>query len=104
MNRYSGKPFLRLLECYVLSAIGQLDDQQRQDLQRMEPKLAQLYGVTGTWSQIVTVQMDFPESLPAQIRAIWEKNLVSARERGAAVDPNEFAVAFVDQNFPEAVA
>ena len=100
MDRYSGKPFLRLLECYVLDAIGQLDDAQRQALRRMEPKLADVYRMNGSWVDIVNAQMDFPESLPAQIRAIWEKNLVSARARGVAVNPNEFAVVFVDQNFP----
>lgn len=100
MDRYSGKPFLRLLECYVLDAIGQLDDGQRQTLRRMEPKLTDVYRMNGTWLDIVSAQMDFPESLPAQIREIWEKNLASARARGAAIDPNEFAVVFVDQNFP----
>lgn len=99
MDRYAGKPFLRLLECYVLNAIGQLDAQQAESLRRMEPKLANLYGTQGSWVEIVSSQMDFPATLPAQINAIWEKGLLQARQQGMAIDPNEFAMAFVDENF-----
>jgi hypothetical protein len=98
MDRYAGQPFLRLLECYVLDAIDQLDDSQRNTLQLMEPKLEKLYGVPGTWKEIVGAQMDFPQAFPEKIRDVWNKNLALAREHGAAVDPNEFAKAFVDQN------
>jgi hypothetical protein len=104
MNRYEGKPLVRLLECYVLAAIDQLDDEQRDALQRMAPKLAAVYRRPGTWSEIIRDEMGFPESLPTKIREIWEHNLAMLRERGVAVDPNEFAMAFVDQNFPEAAA
>jgi hypothetical protein len=104
MNRYEGKPLLRLLECYVLVAIGQLDDEQLDALQRMAPKLAAVYNRQGTWSEIIRDEMGFPESLPMKIREIWERNLATLRERGVAVDPNEFAMAFVDQNFPETAA
>jgi len=101
MDRYAGKPFLKLLECYVLDAIGQLDDQQRSALQLMEPKLSKIYSMDGTWLEIVSKQMDIPESLPLQIRDIWEKYLAQAKDRGVAVSPNEFVMGFVDQNFPD---
>lgn len=101
MDRYSAKPFLRLLECYVLNAIGQLEDQQRNALQKMEPKLEQVYAMKGSWLEIVRVQMDFPESLPIQIQTIWEKYLVVAKQQGLSVNPNEFAMGFVDSNFPD---
>lgn len=104
MNRYEGKPLLRLLECYVLAAIDQLDDEQRDTLQKMAPKLAAVCSRQGTWSDIIRDEIGFPESLPMKIREIWEHNLTTLRERGVAVDPNEFAMAVVDQNFPDAVA
>ena len=63
MNRYSGKPLLRLIECYVLDVVGQLDNQQRATLEAMEPKLQSLYKSGGTWRQIVAEQMNFDESL-----------------------------------------
>lgn len=101
MDRYAGKPFLRLLECYVLSAIGELDTKQEESLRRMEPKLASVYGAQGSWIEIVSAQMDFPATLPGQIKGIWEKGVSQARQQGLAVDPNEFAMAFVDENFSD---
>ncbi|HKQ14177.1 MAG TPA: hypothetical protein VJT80_12150 [Steroidobacteraceae bacterium] len=100
MDRYAGKPFLRLLECYVLDAIGHLDPGQRQVLERMQPKLASTYETSGTWVEIVARQMDFPDSLPAQIAGLWKKNVDAAAARGVPIDPNEFACALVDDNFP----
>lgn len=104
MTRYEGKPLIRLLECYVLAAIDQLDDAQRETLQRMEPKLSSIYKRSGTWIEIIRDEMEFSDSLPMKIREIWEDNLGRLHAQGVAVDPNEFAMAFVDQNFPDAVA
>ncbi len=104
MDRYAGKPFLRLLECYVLAAIDQLDDKQMATLQQMEPKLRAVYGSSGSWIEIIDQQMEFPKSLPGQIQGIWSNYLSQAKVRGAAVDPNEFAVSFVNENFPNAVS
>lgn len=99
MNRYEGKPLLRLIECYVLDSISQLTDDQKSNLVEMEDKLSQTFGVNGTWKEIIEKVMDFPKSLPTQIRDIWVSNLEVAAKKGAQVDPNEFAMAFVDQNF-----
>ncbi len=103
MERYDGKPFLRLLECYVLSAIGQLDERQHDALRLMEPKLHSVYGLGGTWQEVVRSQMGFPDSLPRKIYKIWEKNLATAHANRMTVDPNEFAITFVNQNFPNIV-
>jgi hypothetical protein len=104
MERYENKPFLRLLECYVLFAIEQLDDQQQSTLRLMEPKLQSVYGTTGSWLEIVNVQMNFPDSFPDRIREIWNKNLAKFHESRTPVDPNKFAIEFVDQNFPAAAS
>lgn len=101
MNRYDGKPFLKLLECYVLRAIGQLHKDQDEILVGMERKLAETYHYEGSWFQIVAHQMNFPESFPGKIMEIWERNLDIAKKRNIPVNPNDFAVAFVDQNFPD---
>lgn len=104
MNRYEGKPLLRLLECYVLAAIDQLDERQRETLQRMEPELAVVYSRNDTWFEIIHDEMKFPASLPMKIRDVWENNLERLRASGVAIDPNEFAMTFVDQNFLEAAS
>lgn len=103
MDRYTGKPFLRLIECYVLSSIDQLDDAQRSSLVEMEPKLVSIYKIRGNWLEIVSSQMEFPESFPKQILGFWNRYLDHAKSQGLSVDPNEFAMSFVDQNFPDAV-
>ena len=100
MSRYDGKPFLRLLDCYVLKAIGSLDAQQNDALVAMEPKLSQVYGSTSGWDGIVAEQMDFPDTLPAEIARIWEAGKLKAADLGMTPDPNEFTAQFVDTNFP----
>ncbi|WP_229417198.1 hypothetical protein [Massilia sp. Root418] len=99
MNRYEGKPLLRLIECYALDSIGQLTEDQKSSLTEMEEKLSQTFDLKGTWKEILEKVMNFPENLPTQIRAIWASNLEIAARKGVSVDPNEFAMAFVDQNF-----
>lgn len=101
MNRYEGKPFLRLLECYVLSAINQLTDEQRTALSALEPKLQELYGEQGSWSDIVASQMDFPESLVEKIKEVWRLNSEKFSQAGAQINAEDFARHFVDTNFPE---
>lgn len=103
-SRYVGKPFLRLLECYVLDAMGALHADQAEVLRLMEPKLGETYGMKGTWQQIVSAQMSLPDVLPGKIRVLWESQLETATARGSTINPGEFATAFVDQNFPDVVA
>jgi len=101
MSRYTKRPFLRLLEAYVLSSIGHLNDDQEYALNEMTPKLAETFGVMGSWFDIVAAQMEFPPSLPQRIKEIWDTGLTRANELGFAVDPLEFARQFVDINFPD---
>jgi hypothetical protein len=100
-DRYTGKPFLRLLDCYFLACIGQLDVDQAQALERAEPKLRQIYGLAGDWQAIVKSVMDFPASMGEQVRSVWAGHLAQAKSEGASVDPNEFVAEFVRQNFPD---
>ncbi|RQP25422.1 hypothetical protein [Piscinibacter terrae] len=101
MDRYDGKPFLRLLDSYVLDAIGQLTDEQREGLAVVEPKLNALYNSQGSWQEIVRTQMDLPPSFPDRIRKVWEGFLGAAKAQGLSVDPHEFVERFVDENFLE---
>ncbi len=98
-DRYAGKPFLRLLESYVLNAIGRLTPQEKEALEAMEDKLSAVYGQTGSWVEIVAAQMAFPVELPGRICKIWETGSARAREQGFTPDPVEFTRHFVDMNF-----
>lgn len=99
MDRYSGKPFLRLIECYILALIGKLDPAQRATLEAMEPKLYSVYGAADGWPSVVAREMDFTGSFNDQVRAFWADYSNDARARGEAVDHQAFVVSFVDQNF-----
>ena len=98
-DRYEGKPFLRLLDCYVLKAIGHLDEAQEVGLQNLEPKFRETYRTKGTWLEIVAQQMEFPDHFPTEIKRIWTDGCVRATEMGFEAEPNEFTRQFVDTNF-----
>ncbi len=97
--RYEGRPFLRLLDCYVMRAIGQLDDAQAQALQAIEPRLAELYGGDGVWHEVVATQMDFPDDIEANIAHVWIAAQAKAQELGIEIDAADFTRQFVDANF-----
>jgi hypothetical protein len=78
-SRYDGKPFLRLLELYVLWAIGELPDAEEAKLRQMNPKLQLIYAVNGTWQQVIVSAMRIPPDLPAALREMWSRNLQLAR-------------------------
>lgn len=100
-DRYTGKPFLRLLDCYLLACIEQLDLDQAQALKKAEPKLQQIYGLAGDWRAIVEGVMEFPSSMGDQVRSVWTGYLAQAKQAGVSIDPNEFVAEFVRQNFPD---
>lgn len=98
-DRYAGKPFLRVLECYVLWAVGELGVDQAETLERMTPKLRQTYHAGGSWQEIVAAQMEFSESMPDALRSMWDKNQAIARENGVVLEAEEFARMVVDSNY-----
>lgn len=98
-DRYEGKPFLRLLECYVLWSVDHLPLGQAEKLEEMAPRLAATYGVDGTWQDIVAAQMEFSNGLPGALREMWERTLAIAGEQRVTVDPEVWAQQVVDSNF-----
>ena len=99
MQRYAGKPFLRLLECYVLWAADELTAEDDRKLLAMTPKLREVYKRQGTWQEIVAGEMEFPSDLPQHIRAVWLENRIRAENSDLDLLPEDFARRFVDQNF-----
>jgi len=97
--RYEGRPFLKLLECFVLWSIGELPESQVEALDEMTPSLQATYGSSGDWRQIVAEQMDFPDTLPEALRGMWDRSVEAARSAHESVDPAEFARQVADRNF-----
>jgi len=98
-DRYAGRPFVRLLDCFVLWAIGELPADQAAQLTEITPNLQRVYGSTGTWQEIVAEQMDIGETLPGKLRTMWERNTELARQRRERLSAQDWARAVVDQNF-----
>ena len=98
-QRYAGKPFLRLLECYVLWAAGELPAADEQRLEAMTPKLRGVYKRQGSWQEIVAGEMELPADLPQHIQALWARNKQRAENSGVELPAEDFARMFVDQNF-----
>jgi len=99
-QRYQGKPFLRLLECYVLKCLDLLSEPDGKNLAAMQPKLAETYGKRGTWDEIIAATMEFPENMPSLICDMWARNREIANANGVTLTPQQFAEIFVDQNWP----
>ena len=99
--RYDGKPLLRLIELFVIDAIGELQPKDAATLEAMTPNLRQLYKTTGDWRAAISKAMAFPESMPEAIRGMWAKNQQIAVQSGTALTAEDFAVMFVDSNIPQ---
>jgi len=56
-SRYDGKPLLRLLELYVLWAIGELPQAEQDKLNGMAPKLQAIYGGGGQWHDAIAARL-----------------------------------------------
>ncbi|RWC58877.1 hypothetical protein [Mesorhizobium sp.] len=97
--RYDGQPLLRLLDVYVLWAIGELSQVSEDGLKNMAPKLQSIYGGDGQWHDAIAQAMHMPEGMPAAIRDMWARNLKIARDNNVTLTPQQFAEMFVDNNF-----
>lgn len=98
--RYDGKPLLRVLDLYVLWAIGELPPDQEDTLNRIAPKLQARFGGRGQWHEAVERAVRMAADTPQQIRGMWTRDLEIARADSLTLSPEEFAMMVVDSNFP----
>jgi len=98
--RYDGKPLLKLLEFYVLKAIGELSRNEEDRLNAMAPKLQAIFGGGGQWHDAIESAVRMESDTPQQIRDMWARNLEIARAHGVKLTPQQFAEMVADDNFP----
>ncbi len=98
--RYDRKPLVKLLELYVLKAIGELSQDDEERLNRMAPRLQRLFGGGGRWHDSIEVAVRMDADTSEQLRGMWERNLETARTHGVKLTPQQFAEMIVDENFP----
>jgi hypothetical protein len=100
-ERYVGKPFLELVDAYVLDAIGHLHPDSDAELTAREPEFRKLFGIDASWREMVVQRMGFPEGMAGALRELWVKgrNSYVTKHRAEPV-PREFVQGFIDTNFP----
>jgi len=96
-DRYKGKPFLLLLEKYILLVIGELKVSDRESLEKMTPKLQRTFNQAGSWSEIVSTQLRLSPEDRDSIARNWKHNKQRANSKIKSVDPEEFARFLADQ-------
>lgn len=100
-DRYQGKPFLELLDAWILDAIGHLDSATDSALTAREGEFRSLFGGTGDWRAQVVQRMQFPEGMAGAVCELWEKGAAKfVAAQGYQPEPAEFVRSFVDKNFP----
>lgn len=98
-ERYRGRPFLRLIECYVLWAIDRLPEDYGRALEEMTPKLQETFGSTGSWQQIVAHEVDLSDEVHQGLRSMWQRNSELAAQNGTPLDAEAWVREVVDRNF-----
>jgi hypothetical protein len=99
LERYKDKPFLLMLESYVMDAIGQLPPAMEQLTKSMSRKL---FGA-GDWRTRLREEVGFDKSLDAQLAQLWKENQQIAKEKGATLEAQDFAQALVEANFSQII-
>ncbi len=102
-DRYKDRPLLRLLDCYILDAIGQLPSRQEEALKRLEPGLQEAFGSEAGWREIVEEHVGFLPSAAMQMEIVWAGYQEMQKAQGGEIVPAEFVRGFVAQNFPSMV-
>lgn len=97
-DRYDGKPFLRLVDAYVLDLIGALDETTATGLRGLEPRFRATFSAPAdaSWQQIVRAQMQVDDAHVASIRDAWTRQLLEDDGFGRAHDPVAWAYAVAD--------
>lgn len=96
-DRYAGRPLLRLIECYVLDAIDELDAADAERLRWTAPKITEALGsVYTTWQGAVKDALDLPDTFPDSLRSDWKANRSAAQAAGSEITAEEFAAAVAD--------
>lgn len=97
-DRYAGKPFLLIVDSFVLKAIGELDTVQEAGLVKMTPKLQEVYSSDGDWEDIVMLELELPSNIRTLIQELWIKNQEIAKQNNVTLTPEQFVHMFVENS------
>lgn len=96
-DRYEGKPFLRLVDGYILWLIGPLDPAFDSSMQQTLPALNATFGLHAeSWHEVVRIQMDFTPEDDAMITSRWQEQVGRDLAEGRQPDPVAWAYMVAD--------
>ena len=96
-SRYDGKPLLRLVELWVLWVIDEIDPRDVTRLTEIEPSLRQTWSFDGTWHEMIEELLQLSPTLRDELRAMWRRNLETARQQNAEAPTVMFSQSIADQ-------
>ncbi len=88
-ERYEGRPLLRLLDCYVLAVIGQLDQEAET---RAASAVKVLLGGGPDWTGTLRRSIKLPDDMDRRIQQLWS-------EQPVGTDPLTFMLAVSNGTF-----
>ncbi len=94
MDRYAGKPMLKLLEAWIMDEAGALPPAVRAQLERMTPQLQATFRSRAGWKEIVAAALSLGPEHAAEVAEQWA--------RWQAEHPRADAVRFA-QEFADAL-
>ncbi len=99
-DRYEGKPMLRLVDAYVLDALGALDAATARANAANAAKIASALNVTATtWQRAVEAALQMPPDSTDALRAMWEQHVHEALAAGDTPDVLSWTHSLVDARF-----
>jgi hypothetical protein len=100
-ERYDGHPMVKILDSYVLDAVGALDELTSNFLAEMAPMLAVSLGVPeDAWQRMVEEVASLSPDSRQTLRHAWEEREQADRAAGRTPNALAFAMAVVDATFP----
>ena len=104
MNDSSPKPrrspMYRLLEDYVLDAIGHLPADEEAAATGMV-KVA--FRSKAPWRRVLREEFGLTPALSQQLADLWAQSQSIAKEKGSVLEPRAFASMVVEDNFSDAI-
>lgn len=98
-------PLFRLMEVYVLDAIGHLPGQAEADAIQLVEALFRPGSGSGRvpWRDCVTEQFGLTASVREHLVALWQQSRAAADADGLVIRPTDFATAVVHENFADTI-
>lgn len=99
-ERYEGRPMLRLIDAYVLDALGALDAPTAQANAANAAKIASALNVPATtWRDAVEAALQMPPDSADALRAMWEQHVHATIAAGETPDVLSWTHTLVDARF-----